>query len=431
MKRISLAMIAIASVVLLGCDSNGSSDVRPSDVSWTDEQWATIKTLRPVDSGGYLYEMNYTADYKLDEVLALGASDMFDIITGIKNVILPKSQYNFPFYIANTSLGLGCTCFSAAAEDGGYILGRNYDFPPMDDHIMIIHTPQVKDANGKIVRHAVVGCADLSPVTNLITEERGYQDDKMKEFVLYSPYFILDGINDAGLMCGLMVLEYDGVFQKAKDGQKDLLNVLIPRLILDKCATVREATDLISSYAVQTMFAVNPNPMYCIDMHFVIADSTGDRVVVEWVGDDIKIMHADSEDLYERQGNNANYVLSTNFYLSKDKKPCPEQIKEIGFWRYETLKTQFNKLKDTKLTVTGAMDMCKSVRIMNNDEDAIKKMLEMTYLNPFINWEDKNEWPWITLWSEVYDTKTLSLMYCLREDYDKHYDFGLDYKNLF
>ncbi|MDO4802732.1 MAG: hypothetical protein Q4A15_11260, partial [Prevotellaceae bacterium] len=162
MKRISLAMIAIASLVLIGCDSN-DSDVSRSDVTWTDEQWATIKTLRPVDSGGYLYEINYTADYKLDDVLALGASNMLDIINDIKSVILPKSQHYFPFNPANIQLGLGCTCFSAAAEDGGYILGRNYDFPPMDEHIMIIHTPQVKDANGKIVRHAVVGCADLSP----------------------------------------------------------------------------------------------------------------------------------------------------------------------------------------------------------------------------------------------------------------------------
>ncbi len=104
-------MIAIASVMLLGCNSDGSSDVRPSDVSWTDEQWATIKTLRPVDSGGYLYEMNYTADYKLDDVLALGAYDMIDILSGIKNVILPKSQYDFPFNIDTIPSGLGCTCF--------------------------------------------------------------------------------------------------------------------------------------------------------------------------------------------------------------------------------------------------------------------------------------------------------------------------------
>ena len=421
-------MIAVASVLLIGCESDETSNVKPSDVSWTDEQWATINTLRPVDAGGYLHELNYTADYKLDDVLALDASNMVEILADIKSVILPNSKHNFPFSLANIPFGPGCTCFSAAAEDGGYILGRNYDFPPFDDHIMIIHTPQVKDANGKIIRHATVGCADLSPVANLITDERGYQNNMMKEFLLYSPYFILDGINDAGLMCGLMVLEYDGVFQKPGDDQLNLLNVLIPRLILDKCETVKQATDMISSYAVQTMFAISDDPNHCIDMHFVIADNSGDRVVVEWVGDDIKIMHADGKDLYERQGNNANYVLSTNFYLSKDKKKCPDDVKEIGFWRYDTLVKQFNNLKDTKLTVPVAMDMCKSVRIMNNDEDAIRSMIEKTILYPFIDWNDKNSWPWITIWSEVYDTKTLSMRYCLREEYDKPYTFGLEYK---
>lgn len=418
-KYLFFALMAVAAIVFTSCKKDDDSPQKPKDVSWTDEQWNTIKTLRKVDDGGYLYEINYTADYRLDEVLKLNGAYLVDAINNIKNVILPNSQWTFPFDLSTISTGLGCSCFSAKSGNG-YVLGRNYDFPPIDDHSMIVHTPQVKDADGNIIRHATVGCADLAPITNLMGVSRGYEDDKMKEFSLYSPYFILDGINDAGLMCGLMILEYDGTFQE-DPAKLNLLNVMIPRLILDKCTKVSEAVAMIEDYKVQTMFAI-ADPEHCIDMHFVIADNYGDRVVVEWVNNNIRVLRPGVDGELAEQSSD-DYVLATNFYLASDAAECPEDVNELGFWRYETLNDLL--YANSNPTAEEAMDMCKAVKIMQNDPEAVNAMEIMDPTHA--HWNDKDSWPWITLWSEVYDTKTLSMIFCSREEYGKPYTISLEY----
>lgn len=423
MKKFHLCLLAVATFMMVSCVKDADPNSEPT---WIPEQQQTIQSLHMLETvskdNGCLYEINYTADYRLDSVLQCDGAYLLDAIDNIKKTILPNSEWVFTFDLSKIPTGLGCSCFSAPSSSGGYILGRNYDFPPMDEHSLIIHTPQVKDADGNIIRHATVGCADLAPVANFFTDKRGYTTNKMKEFLLYSPYFILDGINDAGLMCGLMILEYDGTFQT--DGsKKNLLNVMIPRLILDKCTTVEQAVNLIQQYKVQTMFATSSDHNYCIDMHFVIADKSGDRVLVEWVNNEICVMRpGDDSELPEQTSN--DYILATNFYLASDPEACPEDVNELGFWRYDVL--------DGLLAINSnpsqqeAMNMCKAVKITQNDEDAINMMNKIDPLHT--NWDDRDKWPWITLWSEVYDTQNLSMIFCSREEYDTPITIPLEYQ---
>lgn len=427
--------------------TSGFANVTNREVTWTEDQMRTVKSLRKVDRDGYLYEINYLADYQLDKVLSMNAADLLTTIDNIKSTILPNSKYDVLVEIVNLftqpiinllgSSGLGCSCFTTGRTGGGYILGRNYDYPPLNDHSMIVHTPQVKDASGKVIRHATVGCADLAPLTTLLEYERGYKTDDMKEFALYSPYFILDGINDEGLTCGLMILEFDGTFQKPEAGKLNLINAMLPRVILDKCTTVVEAVDEIKKYTVQTMFAA-PNAFgACTDMHYVIADATGDRVVVEWVNNEIRVMRPGDADLPDQKG----YALATNFYLSSTNLPEAfvkerETVKELGFWRYE----QMTKKLGAKESFTSeeGMDMLKGIRIMQNDPDALK-IFDLLYMYPNVllygedhthwpEWDQKDKWPWISLWSEVYDTETKSMIYCARENYNEKFTFAIDYK---
>ena len=427
--------------------TSGFANVTNRDVTWTEDQMKTVKSLRKVDRDGYLYEINYLADYQLDKVLSMNAADLITVIDNIKKTILPDSKYDVLVEIVNIYLepyidilrpsGLGCSCFSTGRTGGGYILGRNYDYPPLNDHSMIVHTPQVKDETGKVIRHATVGCADLAPLTTVLKYERGYKTDEMKEFALYSPYFILDGVNDEGLMCGLMILEFDGTFQKAEPGQLNLINAMLPRVILDKCTTVEEAVDEIKKYAVQTMFAA-PNLFGTYtDMHYVIADARGDRVVVEWGNNKIRVMRPGDEDLKDQNG----YALATNFYLSSTNLPEAfvkerEKVKELGFWRYQKI-TESLGAKGS-FTREEGMDMLKDIKIMQNDPDALGAFdLLYTYPNALLygddhkrwpEWNQKDKWPWITLWSEVYDTETKSMIYCARENYNEQFTFALDYK---
>lgn len=436
-------------LLLVSCDKEKSSldpvpAPIPSDVSWTQEQWETVQSLRQIDEEGYLYEINYTADYKMDDVLALNASTLTKSLDDIRKTILPQTMWNLETQAVGSlaerllnwlKKGLGCTCFTAPNGEG-FILGRNYDYPPINDHQIIVHTPQVKNEDGTIIRHATVGCADISSVAILLGLGLGYKSNRDKEIALYSPYFILDGINDAGLMCGLMIVEYDGSSQKSGDGKLNLLNAMITRLILDNCTTVSEAIRKIGEYAVQTIFQFPGMYGFWTDLHFLIADKYNDKAVVEWINGEMRVLRPSVGDLQDQE---PYYALSTNFYLSKSNLPIKFLLEkkyvetvgsEFGYWRYDQL-TALLKEKQS-FSIQDGMNMLQSVKVYQNDPEVFK-FFDLMYPSckdrtQLPEWNDMYKWPWITLYSEVFDTNTLTMTYCLHEDFSHQYIFGIDYK---
>ena len=65
--------------------------------------------MRDVDGTGRLYEIDYTADYRLDDVLKAGytqTNQLFSYIAYLLYDSIPKSQ-------AKVSLGTGCSAFAA------------------------------------------------------------------------------------------------------------------------------------------------------------------------------------------------------------------------------------------------------------------------------------------------------------------------------
>lgn len=438
--RMALTLVSVLSFT--GCSKDPvTPSVKPDGVTWTDDQWKTIQTLHQVDDQCYLYEMNCLFDYKLDEVLKANADNLISLFDAIKKVILPDSKTNF-----NEILGLniesvykycgGCTCFSANGKNGGYVMGRNYDFPPKDDHTLIVHTPQVKDANGKVVRYATVGTADMGILTQFMDEELGYKTPRMQELTLYAPYFILDGMNEAGLMSGLMVLEYDGTYQNTP-GKANLTNAMITRLILDRCATVKEAIAMLQQFNIISIFQISDeSTIPWIDMHFEFADKSGDRAVIEWTQNSIQILTGDklkneprTQDpkypaIHPQQGD--NYVIATNYYLSKNAMEFPEGLalgNEMGFWRHDTVDSVLYQKQS--ITSQDAMDICHAARIMKNDPDCIEKMKESLILDPTLDIDNKLSWPWITIWSSVYNNQDMSVLFCSREDFDHRYKLSL------
>lgn len=449
MKKVLLALMAVAAISLTGCKADNANEpkpapVKPSDVTWTDDQWKTIQSLRKVDDMGYLYEMNCLFDYKTEEVLAANTDNLVALIDSIKSVILKESKTDFVDILAEnisvifSRLG-GCTCFSMAGTNGGNILGRNYDFPPSDDHTLIVHTPQVKDASGKITRYATVGTCDLGILTQFMNEEHGYQTPRMQELALYAPYFILDGMNDQGLMSGLMVLEYDGTYQE--DDKPNLTNAMITRVILDKCATVNEAIDMLKQFNIITVFQTKPfDTVPWIDMHFAFADKNGDRAIVEWTQNTMRVMRGIDLKTQCRQQTNPkspdikpqtrdDYVIATNYYLSPDamKFPTGKTLgDEMGFWRHDTVDSLLNL--NSGITSQKAMDICYAARIMKNDPDCWAKLKEAMKERPLLDVDNKNDWPWITIWSSVYDNKNMSVLFCSREEFSRRYELGIQYK---
>ena len=99
---------------------------------------------------------------------------------------------------------------------------------------------------------------------------------------LAAPYAPLDGMNDAGVSCGIY-MSYQGggvdeegdevVIPTNQDTDKpDLTSTTMLRLVLDYAGSVDEAVELISGYDLHD----SANTSY----HYMIADSTGKSAIL-------------------------------------------------------------------------------------------------------------------------------------------------------
>ena len=102
-----------------------------------------------------------------------------------------------------------------------------------------------------------------------------------KILTLAAPYAPLDGVNDAGVACGIfMSYQGDGKGTATDiDTEKpDLTSTTLLRLILDYADSVEDAVALVEQYDLH-------DSTNCV-FHYMIADSTGRSAILEWVGED-------------------------------------------------------------------------------------------------------------------------------------------------
>ncbi len=140
-----------------------------------------------------------------------------------------RAPYSAPLYPEG-----GCSSFALVDADGHIRVGRNYDFHPVQR-----------------VRQRV----RLKP-------QQGRPSLGMRGSVPGSRY---DGANDAGLFVSLHVALSD----EPDDLAPGLPFHLLPRLVLETCATTREAVDLLTR--VRHLHSFN----------YLLADAGGDLAVVE------------------------------------------------------------------------------------------------------------------------------------------------------
>lgn len=406
MKKLSTyvyALVACSAISIFSCTNvSQSSDPNADNADkWSEEQKASIESITPVDgSDGHLFEMNYTADYKLDELLAEGCGSLPECLIALYKQLLPNSR----ILIQNASTqGAGCSTFSSASKDGGYVLGRNYDYPVKGMYYLVVHTAPEKG-------YKSVGIADVSTLLENPDSINPFSTVRNQEITLFAPYSVLDGINEKGFMCSFMQLEFESTMQNR--GKTKLLSNWVLRMILDKCATVQEAIDLMDKYDLQSIFQNED-----MDLHYILADANGDRAIVEYVENEMHVLR--SKDLV---GEDVPYVVATNFYLTPGRRVDREtglwEKKELGYWRFDQL---CERLKANPApSMEEAMDNMKSVRIVFNDQDEIEAMKRLK-LDP----NKAEDWSWMSLWSSVYNSKSLSVDVCIRENYDKKFSFGI------
>ena len=348
-KKIIISLLVILLVVLIGALAVFQGEAR------------TLLSVKEKGDTG-IYEINYAADYKLDELLeAGGASTEEQLVQYIIKTMLKGLPIDVPYEIPN----LACSTFYAETPEQGYIFGRNLDNQTTD--LAVIKTsPKGAYSSVSVVNLSFLGYTeDFTPyaLSNRLN-------------TLATAYFPLDGINEKGLAVGVLQLQAPATAQD--NGKPDVGTTLAIRAMLDKCATVDEAVEWLKGV---DMYAAAKG---CY--HFQIADATGKSVVVSYVDNEMIITEKEN-----------GFIAATNFYLHD----VPFEYDAQGLDRYEILEKTLTE-KESVLTAQEGMNLLKNVRITGTDPDAKGRVYS-------------------TQWSSIYDLTNPSLSLCADMNYDDIY----------
>lgn len=284
-----------------------------------------------------LYELNYTADYEFDEYL--------------QTSIFPASYSN-----TTNNRDFSCTCFSAFGEDSR-LFGRNYDWTESSTYFILFTNPP----DG----YASVSTVDLSFFNYDHTQLPDYSGNQNTIRML--PYYPFDGINEKGVAIGMNAVPYaNPPYDNAKVTIGELQLI---RLVLDYAASVQEAVFLIQNYNI-----VMENP----PIHYLIADSSGHSLIVEFVNGNMEIID-DSN----------TWQVTTNFIITGVNVP-----NEAPCWRYRTAyETLYNN--------AGAV----------SENEAMSLLQDVSVS--------------ITRWSTVFNLRDLNLQIAMGRGYGNLYNFNL------
>lgn len=351
-KKILIPVIAAALVLIIAITS--------ALVVFRGEA-KTLLSVRQRDDTG-IYEIEYAADYKLDElILQGGAATEEQLVQYILKTMLKGLPIDVPYEIPN----LACSTFSAKTPEGGYIFGRNLDNQQTD--LAVVKTAP---KNG----YRSVSVVNLS----FLGYNESFTPDKLSDRIntLATAYFPLDGVNEKGLAVGVLQLQAPKTAQQSS--KPDVGTTLAIRYMLDKCATVREAVSFLESV---DMFAAAGG---CY--HFQIADAGGDSVVVSYVENEMVL--TEKED---------GLLCATNFYLHD----VPFDYEKQGLDRYEILTEKLSET-DSTLDIEGARDLLHAANITGTEPDEKGRVYS-------------------TQWSSVYDLTSPALHLFADMDYENGY----------
>ena len=317
---------------------------------------------------GAVYQINVSGDYSFDEFLSQGgASNDAELISFVTRSI---TKGIIPMHIKTSSIA--CSAFTADTQSGDRVFGRNYDFSATNT--AIVYTDPGEG------RHASYSTIDLSFLG--LDADKDVETIGQKFLTLAAPYVPLDGINDAGVACGIFMSyqgEGKGTPTDTQTDRPDITSTTLLRLILDYADSVEDAVALAQQYDL------HDSASSCF--HYMVADSTGRSAILEWVGTD-----ADHDaDGAERQLNvlwNDTDALSD----SADWQVVTNFIKTPGYYdgttaemkgldRYEHLAAALRETDGTVADKDAAMDLLASVgrRTWNNDDSNSNTVHSVVY----------------------------------------------------
>ena len=357
-KVVAGIAIALAAVIVIAVAAVG--------LMWKDEigSLMSIKEVRARNDAhkdGAVYTMHVKGGFYLDDFVAQGgvASDaeLISFVTGKLTKGLLDVGFDAP--------DIGCSSFTAQTEDGDALFARNYDFDKTNTCIVFT------EANEG--RHASVSTVDLQFLG--IDSDTGLNGLMDKVTCLVSTYAPLDGVNDAGVACGIY-MTYQGADTVATDqntDKPDFTSTTLLRLILDYADDLDEAVEIASAYDLHD----SANTSY----HYMVADASGRSAILEWVGDtdatdndgaqrQLTVTYSDddahigeAEAASDRQWI-TNFIIQPGYY---DDSPADEKK---GYDRYERIGQELSAVGGVVADEQAAMDILAIVgrRTWDNDD---------------------------------------------------------------
>lgn len=388
-KKILLTVLAVI-VVLLVLAFAGIWAVWHNEISSV----ASIQMLRERNDDhldGAVYSMEVKGDFYLDDFVTQGGvssdTELIQFITD--NITHGVVNLNM------TAPEIGCSSFTATAENGDALFARNYDFSKTN--AMLVFT----EANEG--RHATISTVDLQFLGIDVDQDMTGLMDKV--ICLAAPYAPLDGINDAGVSCGIYMTYQGGeeTVATSQDTDKpDFTSTTLLRLILDYADSVEEAVQIASSYDLHD----SANTSY----HYMVADATGKSAILEWTNDSavdttdndgsqrtLKVVYNDQDSAIGEREAASSYQVVTNFVLQPGYYEGVPAENKKGADRYDRLYEELQATDGVVADDQAAMDILQTVGRRGWDND------------------DKNS---CTVHSAVYNLTQKTVLWVTNENYD-------------
>ena len=220
--------------------------IRCSEVVVTLER-LTLDSVTKVD-GHPFYVMHYYGPY----------------ITENADHDIPEDAHA-PENVPSQSPAWACSLFAALGNAEALLYGRNFDWK-YSPAVLLFTDPPDGYASVSMVDIAYLDFSDtaLLKLDKLPVEQR--------RPLLQAPFLPFDGMNEHGLVVGMAAVPNSAMLQ---DASKPIIGSLgIIREMLDHAKTVDDAVALMADYNID----ITDGPA----LHYLIADASGDAVLVEF-----------------------------------------------------------------------------------------------------------------------------------------------------
>jgi len=356
-----------------------------------DESVKIITTLQVLDPERF-YLMDYTADYKLDELIEFGVESTEQMMAFLSENIFDIA----PADLSIPTQSAGCSAYAATGiESGDFLYGRNYDYCHVENGVEV-------PATAMFVRTAPTGGKKSISMVDAywLGFHKGFYNDGKTDLsmLIAAPYEMLDGKNEDGF--AVCVLHLDGkATRQDEPGKQYIWANIFMRKLLDTVGTVEDAITLAKTYNLSMKTPANGN------LHFFIADALGDYAILEYSYADAESVDNSLPNVLKvfRGKDCDRYV--TNFYIDPNlaEHPTLGPLGKHGLWRYDTLRVNLAKHAN-KLSDEEAMGLLKAVSQNSNPNENTSH----------------------TQWSALYNLTQKKVDVSILQEYDKKYSFSIE-----